>query len=80
MLFLLCLACVLWGWAGFKTWAFILTDLMDERDRLNVVFAFFGGLLWPVTYFLLIIVLIVGIFLGQSIGTSWLVIKQFWRM
>ncbi len=73
---LLILACILWGWAGLKTWAFVVTDLMSVRDRQNVAFAAVGGLLWPLVYVLLLIVLVSGVLFESG---SWATIKDGWR-
>ena len=70
---------VLWAIAAIKTWSFIITDLVDQKDRLSVVIGFVGGLFWPLTYIRLTIVLIAGVFLGQPIRVSLGDVKSAWK-
>jgi hypothetical protein len=70
---------VLWAIVAIKTWSFIITDLVDQKDRLSVVIGFVGGLFWPLTYILLTIVLIAGVFLGQPIRASLGDVKLAWK-
>ena len=51
MFILLALAVLFWFWIGFKTWAFVATDLADKSGgKTTVIYSFFGGLCWPATY------------------------------
>jgi hypothetical protein len=76
---LIVLGIAVWLWAGFKTWSFVLVDLIEERNRSGVTLAFLGGLFWPLTYLLLTVSLIGNVFRGQSLERSWGNIKHSWK-
>lgn len=76
MLVLFVLAAIVWGWVGFKTWAFVIADIIGVRNRLNVMLSAVGGLLWPLVYTLILVVLITGILIDSD---SWVVIKDAWK-
>ena len=66
----------LWSLVGVKTWAFGITDLADEEpDSLATLSYAFVGLLWPLTYLILSIILIFGVN-SQSLGGSISTIKK----
>jgi hypothetical protein len=68
----------LWSLMGIKTWAFALTDLADgEPDRLTTLSYGFVGLLWPLTYLILSLLLIFGVN-SQSLGASISKIREAW--
>jgi len=74
----LILLIILWFLLGVKTWAFVITDLADSNpDRFTVISSFFAGLIWPLTYAVLSLILIFGV-ASQSIGYSLSKIKGAW--
>lgn len=75
---LIVIIAALWSLMGIKTWAFALTDLADgSPDRLTTLSYGFVGLLWPLTYLILSLILILGVN-NQSLRTSVNKIKQAW--
>jgi hypothetical protein len=66
----------LWSLVGVKTWAFGITDLADEKpDRLSTLSYAFVGILWPLTFLILSIILIFGVN-SQSLRGSISTIKK----
>lgn len=79
MVILLALAVLFWFWIGFKTWAFVATDLADQsRGKITVIYAFFGGLCWPATYAVLSFLLLSGV-ASQTIKHSINDLKEVWN-
>ena len=76
---LILIVATLWFIMSVKTLAFALTDLADGRpDRLTILSYSFVGLVWPLTYVVLSLILIFGVN-SQSIGTSILKIREAWK-
>ena len=73
------LAVSAWLVMGLKTWAFGITDLADAYPDRSAVFAyFFVGLLWPLTYTILSLILIFGVN-SQSLDSSLGKIVKAWK-
>ena len=69
---------IMWFLVGVKTWAFVITDLADgQPDKFTGIASFFTGLVWPLTYVILSIILIF-VVANQSLGKSISKIKGAW--
>jgi len=76
---LLVLACLVWTWTGFKTWAFVVEDLSDHDGKASVFLGSFAGLVWPLTFITLTLVLLAGVLVGNSIRSSCKQLKTQWK-
>ena len=73
------LAVAAWLSMGVKTWSFGLSDLADADPNRSAVYAyFFVGILWPLTYALLAMILILGVN-SQPLDSSFATIMKAWR-
>lgn len=80
MLYLLmALAILTWTWAGVKTWSYVVDYLDDHGGRLAVVFGFFSGLFWPLTYSFLSFLLFTSVLVGGSLEKSITSLKKQWN-
>jgi len=75
---LIALAVLLWCWFGIKTWAFTVNDVSDHTGKPGVILGFFAGLIWPLTYSVLALILLVGVMLGDSLENSIMELKSAW--
>lgn len=57
---------LVWVWGAVKTWSFVSTDVSDRDGRSGVALGFFAGVVWPVTYVVLMLGLVVGVLRGIS--------------
>jgi hypothetical protein len=79
MFILLAIVTLSWVWIGVKTWAFVAKDLTDgPKTRTTVICSFFGGLLWPITYIVLVLLLLSGVTRGRSFKRSVDDLKGYW--
>ena len=73
------IAVATWLAMGVKTWAFGLSDLADSNPDRSAVYAyFFVGMLWPLTYAILALILIFGVN-SQSLDSSLGKIVKAWK-
>ena len=68
-----------WLWVGLKTWALVVDDFSERRGKPSVVFGFFAGIAWPLTYMALTIILVGGAILGYSTKRATGSIINHWK-